>query len=167
MDSSQLGQASTELNLTVCDKFEPIVMDGQTCNSLDLSRFGGKPTREGKTKGLFLLLDPEPFSLNAIKKSGAPTTEKETFQVFIHTLAQYSASGPGTYKLGSLKRMSGTESFEQLADDQKGCRVHNREICQAQKFLGRVKRECNCLPWNTAAHYNTEKVLLLVYLTMN
>ena len=44
--------------VSLCDKFEPIVLEGQLCVSLDLSQSGGKPTKSGKTKGLFLLLDP-------------------------------------------------------------------------------------------------------------
>ena len=132
MDRSQLGQASADLNLTVCNKFEPIILEGQRCYSLDTARFGVKPTSEGRTKGLFLLLDPNPYS--QIPNAGQ-TIEEGSFKIFIHTLAQFSASGPGTYKLGSLKIMTGTESFEQLADNQKNCKVHNREDCQARKFL--------------------------------
>ena len=44
--------------VSLCDKFEPIVLEGQLCFSLNLSQSGGKPTKSGKTKGLFLLLDP-------------------------------------------------------------------------------------------------------------
>ena len=144
-----LGQEIPELdNLTVCDKFKPTILEGQLCYSLDIAKLGKKPTKSGKTNGLFLLLDPNPYQLNADEKNVEDSkTGDQSFKVFIHTLAQSSAFGPGSYGMSSLKRMTGTQSFQQLPDHQKKCLVHNREECQTQKYLDQVQRECKCIPW--------------------
>ena len=56
----------------------------------------------------------------------------------------------------NLKRMTATESFEQLPDTQKRCQVHNIVECQTKKFLERVKNSCGCTPWALMTN-NTEK----------
>ena len=148
-ERSLLGQKRSGLdNLTICDKFKPTILEGQLCYSLDIAKLVENPTQSGKTNGLFLLLDPNPYQLKADeKKIEDSKTGDQSFKVFIHTLAQYSTFGPGSYGMSSLKRMTGTESFQQLPDHQKKCTVHNREKCQTQKYLDRVQIECNCTPW--------------------
>ena len=148
-DSSSLGHGIPELdNLTICDKFKPTILEGQRCYSLDIAKLGEKTTKLGKTNGLFLLLDPNPYQSNdTAKKVEESKLGVKSFKVFIHTLAQYSSFGPGSYGMSTLKRMTGTESFKQLPDHQKKCLVHNREKCQTQKYLDQVQRECNCTPW--------------------
>ena len=148
-NSSLLGQEKIDLdNMTVCDKFESIILEGQRCYSLDIAKLGGKPTKPGKENGLFLLLDPNPYQLNTTAKNvGDSSTEEQHFRVFIHTLAQYSTFEPGSYGMTTLKRMTGTKSFEHLPDHQKQCLVHNRDECQTRKYLDQVQKECNCIPW--------------------
>ena len=146
LNSKQLGQENPELNLTICDKFEPTFLEGQLCYSLDVAKLVEKPTKSGKTNGLFLLLDPNPQSNTSDKNVGG--SRKGPFKIFIHTLAQYTTFGPGSYGMSALKRMTGTKSFEQLADHQKKCLVHIREECQTQKYLDQVQRECKCIPWS-------------------
>ena len=143
-DSSLLGHEIPELNnLTICDKFVSTILEGQHCFSLDLAKLmGAKTTKAGKTNGLFLLLDPNPYqSSDTAKKVG------ESFKVFIHTLGQSSTFGPGSYGMSAFKKMTGTERFEQLPDHEKKCVVHNREECQTLKYLDQVQMECNCSPW--------------------
>ena len=49
-----LGQKRPELdNLTVCDKFEPTILEGQLCYSIDVAKLEKRQTEEGKSKGLF------------------------------------------------------------------------------------------------------------------
>ena len=135
-------------NLTICEKFQPTILEGQLCYSLDIAKLGKKQTKSGRSNGLFLLLDPNPYHLNAIEKNvGGSKTVENSFKVFINTLAQYTTFGPGSYGLSTLKRMTGTESFKQLPDHQKKCLVHNREECQTKKYLDQVQRECSCTPW--------------------
>lgn len=148
-DSSLLGQEKPELdNLTICDKLEPTILEGQLCYSLDIAKLGKKPTKSGRSNGLFLLLDPNPYQLNAAGLGvRASKTEQQSLKIFIHTLAQFFSIRPGSYGMSALKRMTGTESFQQLPNHQKKCLVHNREKCQTQKYLDQVQRECKCTPW--------------------
>ena len=134
--------------MTVCDKFKPTILEGQLCYTLDIALLVEKPTKHGRNNGLFLLLDPNPYQLHKSEKNvRGPKSQEQFFKVFIHTLGQYSAYGSGSYGMSSLKKMTGTKSFEQLPVKQKNCLVHNREECQTQKYLDQVSRECKCTPW--------------------
>ena len=143
-DSNLGGEGATD-NLTFCNKFEPAVVDGQLCYSLDTAKFGKKPTKTGKSNGLFLLLDPNPYQTNPVGRK--ERHKHQLFKVYIHTLAQFTAFGPGAYSMSALKSMTGTEGFKQLPDEQKSCSVHNRQKCQSLKFLKQVKKSCSCVPW--------------------
>ena len=147
-----LGHQLSEVgNLTTCDKFEPLVLEGQLCYRLDVAKLGTKPSRPGARNGLFLLLDPTPYHLATAQKSYKGSRKEEySFKVFVHSLAQYSTFGSGSYGMTALKKMTGAKSFEQLPDHQKKCLVHNREECQTQKFLNQVVKECKCIPWPLA-----------------
>ena len=146
-----------------CDKFEPTILEGQLCYSLNVTKFERKATKTGKKNGLFLLLDPNPYpvkSSNGRVKNAK--NDQESFKVYIHTLTQHSLFGPGVYSMHILKKMTGTESFRQLQDNKKNCQVHSRELCQTIKFLERVKENCNCVPWLTAAEKNNSEVSLII-----
>ena len=140
----------------MCDKFQPTILQGQRCYSLDVNKLGKKPTRQGKEYGLFLLLDPNPFAVE--KNIEIATKEKQSFKVFIHTLAQYVTDGPGSYGMTALKKTTHTRSFEELPTHQRKCIVHNREYCQTQKYLDQVSRECKCIPWALVTHLNRDEV---------
>ena len=128
-ESSLLGRQLPEMdNLTVCDKFQPTILEGQLCYTLDGALLKGRSAKSGKSNGLLLLLDSNPYNLNHEEESiGDPKVGGQKFKVFIHTLAQYTTFGPGSYAMTTLKKMTGTSSFEQLPDNQKKCVVHNRE----------------------------------------
>ena len=86
-DSNLLGQERPELdNLTVCDKFEPTILEGQLCYSLDIAKLGKKPTKSDKSNGLFLLLDPNPYQLNAVmgSKTEEQSCNKQLHLAFLH-----------------------------------------------------------------------------------
>ena len=160
-DSSLLGQQLPELdNMTTCGEFQATVLEGQLCYSLDVAKLIEKPSRPGKQNGLFLLLDPRPYSVNGSENNrGVSRTEQESFKVSVHTLAQYTTTGPGSYGMSDLKKIVTTKSFDQLPDHQKKCHTRNREECQTEKYFDAVKRECKCLPWALAAQ-NTNQVIL-------
>ena len=66
-----------------------------------------------------MLLDPNPYSLKKDKMNkDATTKEQRNFKIYIHTLAQSTAYGPGSYAMSSLKKMTGTKSFLQLPEKQ-------------------------------------------------
>ena len=163
-DSKPLGQSRPELNnMTVCDKFEPTILEGQFCYSLNLARVVKWSTKAGKTNGLWVLIDPNPFKLNVSNemKPNDQTLQQEQFKVYVHTLAQYTAYGPGAYAMAALKRMKGTESFEQLPDSQKNCQVHNREECETKRFMDRIHTKCNCVPWTLDADASIKEAEVL------
>ena len=133
-------------NLTICDKFEPTFLEGQICYTLDTAAYEGKPTKTGKDSGLLLLLDPNPYEIKSIYGNvKAKRNDEESFKVYIHTLSEHTAFGPGAYALHTLKRMAGTPRFYQLPDVQKECQIHSRESCQTEKFLNQVKDNCKCI----------------------
>ena len=97
------------------------------------------------------MLDSNPYQVNSsVWNVETERNYHETFKIYIHTLALHTAFGPGTYGMHALKSMTGTESFEELPESQKKCRVHNREKCHTEKFLDLVKRNCSCIPWPLA-----------------
>ena len=144
-----LGKELSEMNnITVCDKFQPTILEGQLCYSLDIAELKEYPTKSGKSNGLLLLLDPKPYEMT--EKDGISRGSEiggQNFKVFVNTLAQYTSYGPGSYAMNTLKKMTGTKSFKQLPHHQKRCMVHNREDCQTQKYLEQVQKECKCMPW--------------------
>ena len=147
-----LGQERPESgNLTFCNKFEPTILEGQLCYSLDVAKFKRKPTKVGKKSGLFLLIDPIP---NVV----APRNNQELFKVYVHTLAQHTSFGHGVYSMHILKKMTGTKSFLQLQDNQKNCQVNDQELCQTKNFLEAVGEMCNCVPWPLAMKNNNNEV---------
>ena len=160
-----LGQERPELdNLTVCDKFKPIILESQLCYSLDVSKYTNQPTKMGKKHGLFLLVDPTLYQTNSNERNvEAELNVQDSFKVYIHTLAQHAEYGPGAYAMYTLKSMAGTKSFEQLPESQKKCRVHNREKCQTNKFLEQVKHNCSCVPWSLQNEGSKEKVIFYLY----
>ena len=149
-ESSLLGRELPEMdNLTVCDKFQPTILDDQLCYTLKKETLKESSTKSGKYNGLLLLLDPNPYYLNHKEESAEASSAGETSsRVFVNTLAQFTTFGRGYYAMTMLKKMTGTSSFKQLPDDQKKCFVHNREECQTQKYLDRVQKECKCMPWS-------------------
>ena len=152
--------------MTLCDKFESTILEGQLCYSLDVSKFTRKPTKTGIESGLFLLLDSNPYPTKSTDgKIKAARNAQESFKVYIHTLAEHEAFGPGAYAIHSLKKMTGTDSFYQLPDIQKECHrcsKHQRscrEKCQTEMFLTQVRGNCGCFPWALTTENSKIKVI--------
>ena len=151
-ESGLLGRKLPELNnMTVCDKFQPTLLEGQLCYSLNMAKLRENPellAKSGKQNGLLLLLDPKPYHLiHSNKSTESSDMDEQHFKVLIHALHTHTIFGPGSSAMSTLKKMTSTESFKQLSDYQKKCHVHNREECQAQKYLDRVQKYCKCIPW--------------------
>ena len=151
-ETSMLGQRRKELNnLTVCDKFEPTILEGQLCYSIDVAQTLRRP-KEGKSNGLWILVDPNPY------KKDIRADTRPQFKVRVQTLAQYTAFGPGEYAMSSLKMMSGTEKFKRLPENQKYCQARKREDCERERFFDDVRNNCDCVPWVLSAFENIAKV---------
>ena len=130
-------------NQTVCDKFQPTILEGQLCYTLDGALLKKNSTKSGQSNGLFLLLDPDPYHLNHKDNN----TDDQNFKLVIHTLAPYTTYESGSYAMATLKKMIGTKNFKQLPDHQRKCLVQKKEECQTQRYLNQVKTECKCTPW--------------------
>ena len=163
-DHNLLGLEMMELqNMTFCDKFEPTILEGQLCYTLDVAKYTGKTTKRGKTNGLLLLLDPKPYPMKSTDVK-VERNDQESFKLYIHTLAENTAFGPGAYAMHNLKRMTGKPSFYQMRDSQKECQVHSREKCQTGVFLSQMRDNCSCVPWAlTTEKSNSEVILEFVY----
>ena len=94
-----------------------------------------------------------------VSKENVQGSKDQSFKIIVHTLAQYSTFGPGSYEMSALKKMTGTSSFIQLPDDRKMCMTHVREDCQTQKYLEEVQTECKCIPWALRTDRNQVKYL--------
>ena len=148
-------------NSTFCDKFEPTILEGQRCYSLDVAKLKPESTETGKKGALYLLLDPNPYPTESTYPSvKAARNDQGSFKVYIHTLAGHTAFGPGAYALHTLKRMTGKTNFYQLPDSQKECQVHHREMCQTEIFLKRVREDCSCVPWALTETINMKVIAL-------
>ena len=158
-ESKLLGQEMPELGgLHRCDKFEPTLLEGQLCYSLNV-KLRAKLTRSGKSKGLFLLLDPNPYRLNISDKLiWGPTKTRFSSKIFIQTLEPFTTYGPGSYRMSTLKKMTGTQNFMELPDHRKKCSADdNREECQNLRYLDQVQRECKCVPWVASIAHMMDK----------
>ena len=155
--------------MTFCDKFEPTILEGQLCYSLDATKlYERKATKTGKQSGLFLLLDSNPYPLQSSEGTVRATRkEQESFKVYIHTLAPHTAYGPGAYAMHILKKMTGKPSFYEMRDSQKECQVHSREKCQTEMFLSHLRRNCNCVPWALTSEKSTTKVISMFVKEIN
>ena len=105
-------------------------------------------TKSGKSNGLLLIVDPEPYLLN---QKDDPTTKGSKrgnldFKVYVHTLAQYTTFGPGLLAMSALKKMTGTTSFSGLPDYEKKCVVHNREQCLLRHIWSKSWQIVNAFP---------------------
>ena len=141
-----LGQERPEIeNMTMCDKFEPTILQGQLCYSLDITKTDRQKTRTGKAGGLFLLIDPNPYQMEYGKAQ--KTQKPQPFKIHINTLGQYTTFEGGAYALRTLKKMTAKKSFTDLPNAKKGCQVKNIVECQNEKYLDQVKRKYSCVPW--------------------
>ena len=162
-DHSLLGQEIQGFqNITLCDKFEPSILEGQLCYSLNIAKLNEKPTKTGKKAGLYLLLDPNPYPIMSIdEKAKTDRNDQQLFKVYIHTLGEHRAFGPGIFALHTLTRMTAKPNFYQMPDSQKECQIHSREKCQTEMFLNQVRSKCSCVPWALTIEKNSMKVIFI------
>ena len=130
-------------NFTFCDKFQPSVLDGQLCYSLNLSSAASSESKSGVRNSLIIVLDqPDSLELNVEEKPVA------TFH--FDSLGGFSDNRPGKYYMSALKKMTGTDAFMSLSDSDKGCQLESYADCKMGKFYAELQKECNCVPWQLA-----------------
>ena len=146
-----------KLSLPVCDKFQPIILEGQLCFSLNLGQIKRNSTREEQTHGLTLILDlgmdttekVENIKVDRIGSLSLKTNslKKGSPRIYIDTLAPFSDFREGKYSLHAVKEMTGTENFMKLPENVKNCSVEPFELCRVEKYMNTIEKECNCIPW--------------------
>ena len=161
--NSHLGVLGSEVDLTeklslpVCDKFLPVVLEGQLCYSLDLEKVMTNATREEQTHGLTLILDlgvdmtekTEDTKVDKIESLSLKTNslKREMSRIYIDTLEPFSDFREGEFSLHAVKDMTGTENFMNLADNVKKCSKEPFEQCRVEKYLRVIEKTCGCVPW--------------------
>ena len=127
-------------NFTFCDKFQPSVLDGQLCYSLNLSQAVKLKSKSGQRNSLAIVLDqPTSYGLSGKEKSVAT--------IHLDTLAGFNDNRPGKYYMSNLKKMTGTEAFMSLSDSEKRCQSESYADCKMGKIFAELQKKCKCVPW--------------------
>ena len=172
-----LGQARQDLPFIVCSQFQPTVLEGQLCYSLDL-KINTTMSSTGKRNGLIIFID------QGLAEEGKPTAEdsltmknvKELVsldteaigqdtndaRIYLNTLSSFTDVRSGSYAMTSLKKMTGTDSFLELPLDKKLCQIGTFEDCQVQNYAVKVLEQCGCIPWALSRALMLEATIFLV-----
>ena len=149
-----IGSTRSGVNFTICDLFQPKLVDKHVCYSLNLQKMKTWKTEPDRRNGLLLVIDPgvslvELYNGQMTESNAKPQNYSNMFGgVFIHTLSNFHDVRTGTYILHSLKKMTGTTSFLGLPNDQKECQNEKYEQCVENRFRENVQNECGCVPWS-------------------
>ena len=137
--------------------FQPTVLEGQLCQSLNIGLVNKDEIRAGIRYGLLLLIDPgtkmakikekaEGEKIKTINLDPLMAVEFSA-KIYLHTLGRNSEKRAGSYSLGVLKRMTGTENFMALTDEVKKCQIETFEKCNVRRYLEASLESCGCVPW--------------------
>ena len=165
---SLLGQTRPDLPFPVCDQFQPTVLEGQRCYTLDLNSTSKKETKSGLKNGLLLLLDPGRLEPRQKPKPTAPenflflnldpltieSSDRSSARIYLNTLASFTDFREGKYAMSSLKQMAGTGSFLDLPEEKRHCQKQSFETCQALRYVEEVQKICGCIPWSLSSFNN-------------
>ena len=163
-----LGQTRQDLPFPVCSQFQPTVLEGQLCYSLDLSLANTK-TKEGLKNGLVLILDPSSKENNQLQQTKLPADElirslnfepqkdvRHSAKIYLNTLASFADFRTGSYAVSAVKRMQATHSCMQLPDKEKNCQIETFEDCQTNGYIREVEAKCGCVPWALSSALSLE-----------
>ena len=160
-----IGPDMPGYNFSYCDLFEPDVLEGKLCYSMNLTKLthGFAETKMGKSQGLLLVIDvgavlnqntenawkltTDIINQNIGKQKVEISQDIESAEIHIQTLEKIKDSRAGFYALTSLKKITGTESFLDLPDHQKHCQLDTFENCSAKRYFEEVRSQCHCVPW--------------------
>ena len=158
-----LGSTRSGVNFTICDLFQPKLVDNHLCYSLNPKKMQEWKTKPDRQNGLVLVIDPgvswvkndngQMVGSNAKPQNGSDIIGG----VFIHTLSHFHDVRAGTYILQSLKKMTGSTSFLGLPNDQKECQTEQYEQCIGKRYREKVTKECGCVPWSMGSAKKVSK----------
>ena len=107
-----LGQTRQDLPFIACSQFQPTVLEGQLCYSLNLSLLNIHESKPGKVNGLWIVLDPGPVDNEPyieaeegnIKNIGSLSLDgsagdSSSARIYLNTLAGFTAYNAGSYAL--------------------------------------------------------------------
>ena len=153
-----LGQTRQDLPFTVCDKFQPTVLEGQLCYTLNLGILNTDKTKSGLDSELLVILDASSFQrefTNHVETSKVQGTlslkpssnDGSSARIYMNTLSSFIDYRSGSYGMSVLKKMTGTEMFLNLPDSAKKCQIETFEDCHALRYIKEVIKVCGCVPW--------------------
>ena len=157
-DMEAVGKDFGNFSFPICDSFKATLHQGRVCYKLHLD--SQLKSKDGMDGGLMLLVDTNSersVELPDVSRGPAATIRKQinfakpvkegSVEVYISTLAPLTFSQPGEYRLNSLKKMTGTESFTMLPHSVTKCYDGNFEACKNSRLLKASLKECGCVPW--------------------
>jgi hypothetical protein len=129
-------------------------------------------SKEGMEGGLTLLIDsnrertveaqvsrvPSMMDTDHLSMNRRITSTQGSAEIYIPTLSPYTGFQPGTYKMNSLKRMTGTASFLKMPDVTKKCQNEPLNDCRTREALARGQEACGCLPWPLTSIISNEVI---------
>ena len=140
-------------NVSFCNSFYPtITPGGQLCYALN-------KTKIGVFEEAFFLIDPNTErSLHIVgqiseekklplKLKAGSSQESLLANVYIDTLESFTSETNASYALTSLKKMTSTSNFDEMSDQDKGCIMKARNVCQREAFLKKMTEVCQCVPF--------------------
>ena len=167
-----LGQTRQDLPFTVCSQFQPTVLEGQLCYSLNKNL--AIKAGEGLDNGLLLIIDQgNNYDVHQGRRTAVNSKtnvaslkltppdkkgDKRPARVYLNTLAKITASKAGSYNLFGLKRLTGTNGFMAAPDEIKECQVETYYDCYVRNFMMEVQNKCGCVPWVLSSVDSTKMV---------
>ena len=175
--TSMMGKRRSDLEFIACDKFQPTLLDGQICYSLNKSSIEKGETGTGERNGLFMIIDPGNYKERIDATKTAPENfeeldpelfeesvdkytsidlqqsneESSSGRIYIDILSRFSSYEAGSYALTGLKRMTGTESFmSKIPEKVRNCQVETYVECRNRKYYEEWKNQCKCVPWSSS-----------------
>ena len=141
------------LSFPICTFFVPDILEGQLCYTFKLKESGGK----GKRNGLMLLIDlnthlnfeTTPKIERTIEDKSKLSLDTEltrrdsSAKIQINAMSPFTAYGPGTYMMSSVKRMKATKEFLGMDEDVRYCKEETYEECRTRNLI----ENCQCVPW--------------------
>ena len=156
-DMEVVGKDFGNFSFPICDSFKATLHQGRVCYKLSLDP--QLKSKDGMEGGLMLVVDTNPERSVELPDASPGSArirkqvrfmkpvQKGSAEVYISTMAPLTFSQPGEYRLYSLKKMTGTESFTMLSHSVTKCSDRSFEECKDSRSMKSSLKECGCLPW--------------------
>ena len=153
------------ISYPLCSSFKPTILEGQLCYKIELDA----PADQGKVNEMMILLDynedrslTSPFKTHHMSFSSNITTmnldpagnyQQDKAKIKIDTLSNYVGFGGGSYKMISVKRMTGTPDFLGMSHEERKCDIERFQDCRTRMLL----EACDCVPGQLEEYFGTHK----------